>query len=103
MGDRTFQIDANLGFADGALAQTASGYAQWMGADGLIDLGGTQNATITQATIADVASITPQQARIDAWTIIDLLAVKTSALNELYKVSVVGSNDVAFGPGNVAV
>ena len=36
MGDRTYAVDANNFLADGAAAMTASGYAQFGGADGIM-------------------------------------------------------------------
>ncbi len=47
MGDRTYAVDANNFLSDGAAAITASGYAQYGGADGIIDCGGNQNITVT--------------------------------------------------------
>lgn len=102
-GDRTYSFDANMGISDAAAAYAASGYAQYAGADGIVDFGGNQNVTITLPAIADVASLKPQQARIDAVCVIDVTAIKTSAGNELYKLCLVGSNDPAFGAGNVAL
>lgn len=98
MGDRTYTFDANLGLSDGAAAIAASGYAQYAGADGIIDLGGNQNVTITLPSIADVSTITPQQARIDAMLVIDVTAVTVSG-TALEKLILVGSNDPAFGAG----
>lgn len=97
-GDRTYSFDANMVLSDGAAAITASGYAQAFGADGIIDLGGNQGVTITLPSIADVATITPQQARIDAVLVLDLTAVTTSGTAS-EKVILVGSNDPAFGAG----
>lgn len=98
MGDRTYSFDANMALSDGAAAITASGYAQYAGADGIVDLGGNQNVTITLPSIADVTTLTPQQARIDAVCVLDLTAVTTSGTAS-EKVIVVGSNDPAFGAG----
>lgn len=98
MGDRTYSFDANMALSDGAAAITASGYAQYAGADGIVDLGGNQNVTITLPSIADSSTITPQQARIDAVVVLDLTAVTTSGTAS-EKVIVVGSNDPAFGAG----
>lgn len=101
MGDRTYTPDANAFLADGAAAQTASGYAQYGGADGVFDAGGNQNNTVTLPSIADVSSITPQQARIDAMCVVDVTAIDIASGNETYKIFVVGSNDPAFGVGKV--
>lgn len=98
MGDRSYSFDANMALSDGAAAIAASGYAQYAGADGIIDLGGNQNVTITLPSIADVSSITPQQARIDAMLVIDVTAVTTSGTAS-EKIIAVLSNDPAFGAG----
>ena len=100
MGSRTYTFDANNGLSDGAAAYTVSGYAQYAGADGIIDTGGNQNVTITLPSIASVSSITPQQARID-WVIpIWVTAINTSASSS-YKLLAVASNDAGFGAGKV--
>src|SRR6516225_8517568 len=100
MGDRTYSFDANMGLSDAAAAYTANGYAQFAGSDGVVDLGGNQNITVTLPSIADVSTITPQQPRIDAVAVIDVTAV-TSSGSALEKLLLVGSNDPAFGSGNV--
>ena len=100
-GDRTFSFDANMALSDGAAAITVSGYAQYGGADGIVDFGGNQNVTITLPSIADVTTLTPQQARIDGYLVIDVTAVTVSG-SALEKVYLVGSNDPAFGVGKVA-
>jgi hypothetical protein len=97
-GDRTYSFDANMGLSDGAVAIAASGYAQYAGADGIVDMGGNQNVTITLPSIADVSTITPQQARIDAVCVVDVTAVTTSG-TAAEKLIIVGSNDPAFGAG----
>lgn len=95
-GDRTYSVDANMFLSDGAAAVTATGYSQYAGADGIVDLGGNQNVTITLPSIADVTSITPQQARIDAMLVVDVTAVTVSGTAS-EKLILVGSNDPAFG------
>lgn len=99
-GDRTYSFDANMVLADGAAAQTAAGYAQSGGADGVVDLGGNQGITVALPSIADSSTITPQQARIDAMLVIDVTAITVSG-SDVYKLCLVGSNDPAFGSGNV--
>ena len=101
-GDRTYSFDANSAISDGAVAIAATGYAQYAGADGIMDLGGNQNVTITLPSIADSSTITPQQARIDAVCVLDVTAVTVSGTASA-KVMVVGSNDPAFGAGKVAI
>lgn len=98
MGDRTYSFDANSGLSDGSAAYTASGYAQYAGADGIFDGGGNQNVTITLPSIADVSTLTPQQARLDAVMVIDVTAVTTTGTAS-EKIIIVGSNDPAFGAG----
>ena len=100
-GDRTYSVDANLFLSDGAASYTANGYAQYGGADGIIDLGGNQNVTITLPSIADVSTITPQQPRIDAQVVIDVTA-GTFTGTTLFKIYVVASNDAGFGATKVA-
>lgn len=95
-GDRTYSIDANMILSDGAAAQTADGYAQYAGADGIVDFGGNQNVTITLPSIADVSTITPQQARIDAVCVVDITAIDIASANETYRLTLLGSNDPAF-------
>ena len=102
MGDRTYAFDANMGLSDGAAAITAAGYAQYAGAQGVVDFGGNQNVTITLPSIANTTSITPQQARIDAACVIDVTAITVSG-SDVYKLILVVSNDPAFGAGNVAM
>ena len=100
-GDRSYTFDANLGLSDGTASYTTSGYAQYAGADGIIDLGGNQSVTITLPSIADVSTITPQQPRIDAQVVIDVTAGTFSGTT-LFKIYVVASNDAGFGSGKVA-
>jgi hypothetical protein len=97
-GDRTYSIDVNMILSDGAAAYAASGYAQYAGADGIIDFGGNQNITVTLPSIADSTTITPQQARIDAMLVIDVTAVTTTGTAS-EKIIAVLSNDPAFGAG----
>lgn len=87
--DRTYSFDINNVLSDNAAAYTASGYLQALGADGLLDLGGNQGTSPLQ------------QARIEAMAVFDITAIKTSSGNESYKLLIVGSNDPAFGAGNV--
>jgi hypothetical protein len=96
-GDRSYSYDANMALSDGFAAITASGYAQYGGADGVVDLGGNQQAIVTLPSIADVPTITPQQARIDAVCVIDLTGLTNTGTA---KFILVGSNDAAFGTGN---
>ena len=104
MGDRTYAVDANNFLADGAAAMTASGYAQFGGADGIIDLGGNQNITVTLPAISAVtvasSTLTPQQARIDAAVVIDVTAIVVTS-GCYYKLMVLVSNDPAFGAAAV--
>jgi hypothetical protein len=97
-GDRSYSFDANMQLADGAAAIAASGYAQNLGADGIVDLGGNQGAVVTLPSIADVATITPQQARIDAVCAIWVKAIVTTG-TAFEKIILVGSNNPAFSAG----
>ena len=89
MGDRAYAFDANTLLSDNAAAYAATGYSQAYGADGFFDTGGNQSTS------------PKQQARIDAMLVIDVTAIKISAGNESYRLSVLLSNDPAFGAGNV--
>lgn len=102
MGERNYSFDANTALADGAAAQTANGYAQYAGADGVWDTGGNQGVTYTEPSIDSVTSITPQQARVDAVIALWITAIVTSGTDK-YVFMVLGSNDPAFGAGNVQI
>ena len=97
-GDRTYSVDANNFLSDGSASYAASGYAQYAGADGIVDLGGNQNVTITLPSIANSSTITPQQPRIDAVVVLDVTA-GTFTGSTLFKVYVVGSNSPSFASG----
>lgn len=94
-GDRTWTFDANMGLSDGAAAVAVTGFSQYAGADGIVDLGGNQGATVTLPSIADSATITPQQPRIDAVCVIDVTAVTTTGTAS-EKMILVGCNSPAF-------
>ena len=99
-GDRAYSFDANNALSDGFVSYTASGYAQYAGQDGELDGGGNQNVTITLPSIADVSTITPQQARLEGVLVIDVTAGVFTG-TALFKVYAVASNDPAFGAGKV--
>ena len=103
MGDRNYVFDANSGLSDGSAAYTASGYATYAGATGVVDLGGNQNVVVTLPSIANSTTYTPQQPRIDGAIVVILTAIKTSSSNEVYKILVLVSNDPSFGAGNVQI
>ena len=89
MGDRQYAFDAALALADGATAQTSAGWAQYGGATGQLDLGGNQAAGAVNTA-----------ARIDAMCVIMLTAITTTG-SDYYRLTLAGSNDPAFGAGNV--
>ena len=99
-GDRAYSFDANTALSDGLAAIAASGYAQYGGSDGIVDLGGNQNTnTYLLPSIADVQTLNTQNlARMDAVCVVDVTAV-TATGTALEKLIVVGSNDPAFGSG----
>jgi len=101
-GDRTYSFDANMGLSDGASPYTAAGYAQYSGADGIIDLGGNQGAIVTLPSINASSTITPQLARIDAALVIDVTALTTTT-TQVYKLQIVGSQDPSFLSGVVSL
>lgn len=98
---RTYSFDANTLLSDNSAAYTVTGFAQALGADGLVDLGGNQGSVITLPSIADVSTITPQQPRIDAYLVVDVTAIDVSSGNETYKLLLLVSNDPGFGAGAV--
>lgn len=87
MGERSYSFDANLQLADGATAVTGSGAATVAGSSASIDLGGNQGQTPTL------------QPRIDAMLVIYLAAV-TVTTGCVYRLTLQGSNDSAFGSGS---
>jgi hypothetical protein len=91
MGDRTYAFDAANLLSDNAAAYTASGFAQVGGADAILDLGGLQSST------------PKQQARTDEALVLDVTAIDTVTGDESYNLILLGSNDSAFGAGNVAI
>ncbi|HUO89147.1 MAG TPA: hypothetical protein VMU08_08230 [Rhizomicrobium sp.] len=98
--DRSYSFDANLGLSDGAASYSATGYAQYAGADGIVDFGGNQNVSVALPAIADTSTLYPQRARIDATIEIDVTA-GTFTGTTLFKIYAVASNDPTFGSGNV--
>lgn len=98
---RTYSFDANMVLSDNAAAYTASGYLQAGGADGVVDLGGNQGVTVTLPSIDDVATYTPQQARIDAMAIFDVPTIDIASGNETYQLDIMVSNDPAFAAASV--
>lgn len=101
-GDRAYAFDANMYLSDAAVAYTATGFAQVGGQNGIVDLGGNQNVTVTLPSIADNTTLTPQQARIDIMIPIWITAIATGG-TDLYKIIALLSNDPAFGAGNVTM
>lgn len=85
MGDRSYAFDAANLLSDGITPLTATGWAQNGGADGIIDLGGNQS------------TVPLQQARIDAALVMFVTAIDEVTGDESYIISLVGSNDPAFG------
>lgn len=98
---RTYSFDANMLVSDNAAAYVASGYLQVGGADAILDLGGNQGVTITLPAIDDVATYTPQQARIDAMLVLDVTALDITSGNETYQIDIMVSNDPNFAAANV--
>jgi hypothetical protein len=101
-GDRTYAFDANMGLSDAAAPYTATGYAQYLGSDGVVDLGGNQGISVTLPSINASSTINPQLARIDAALVLDVTAITTTT-TLVYKLMVVGSNDPNFGSSNVVL
>lgn len=99
MSRRNYTFDANNLLSDGGIANTAAGWATVGGAQGIVDLGGNQGVTITLPSIDNSSSLTPQQARIDAAVVIFVTASTISG-SDLYRVTLVGSNNAALSTGN---
>jgi hypothetical protein len=85
---------------DGVGAHAAAGFGQVAGAQSIVDLGGNQGITITLPSISNVATITPQQARIDAVCVVQLTAI-TLAGSDIYTLTLVGSNSPSLASNNV--
>ena len=100
MARRTYAFDANMLLDDGVGAHAAAGFGQVAGAQSIVDLGGNQGITITLPSISNVATITPQQARIDAVCVVQLTAV-TLAGSDIYTLTLVGSNSPSLASNNV--
>lgn len=81
--------DAMLAFADGQTL-TATGYLNTLNS-GQLDLGGT----------AGVANPISAAGRTDAIWCLNISAIDVSSSDETYQFGLLGSNDVAFGNGNV--
>ena len=100
MARRTYAFDANMLLDDGTGAHSAAGFGQVAGSQSIVDLGGNQGITITLPSISNVATITPQQARIDAVCVVQLTAV-TLAGSDIYTLTLVGSNSPSLASNNV--
>jgi hypothetical protein len=102
MARRNYAYDANMSLEDGGAAHTAASWGSVGGAQSIVDLGGNQGITITLPSISNVATLTPQQARIDAVCVIYNVAGTMSGSN-LYRISLVGSNSPSMASGNAVL
>jgi hypothetical protein len=102
MARRNYAFDANLLLDDGGGPHSAAGWGQVGGAQSIVDLGGNQGITITLPSISDSATITPQQARGDFVCVIYVSAL-TLAGSDIYRFSLVGSNNPGMISGNVVL
>jgi hypothetical protein len=102
MARRNYTFDANMALEDGGAAHTAAGWGNVGGAQSIVDLGGNQGITITLPSIANVSTLTPQQARGDFVAVIYNVAGTMSGSN-LYRVSLVGSNSPSMASGNTVL
>jgi len=100
MARRNYTLDINMMLDDGTGAHAATGYGQVGGSQGIVDLGGNQGITITLPSIANVATLTPQQARGDFACVIYITAI-TLAGSDIYNLTLVGSNSSSFASNNV--
>jgi hypothetical protein len=87
--ERTYSYDVALQLSDEGAVYKTTGFAQVTGVPAAIDLQ------------SNTGVVPKQQALINAAVIVDVTAIKISAGNETYKLLVLLSNDIAFGPGNV--
>lgn len=85
MGSRTYTQDALMVLADGAAATTANGIGQVASANKILDLGGAPSRT-------DL-SIVGGFARADYMAVIDVSALVASNIDNLYTLSIMGSNN----------
>ena len=100
MARRTYAFDVNMQLDDGLTAHAGAGFGTVGGSQSIVDLGGNQGITITLPSISDTASITPQQARIDAVCVVQLTAI-TLAGSDIYTLTLVGSNSPSLASNNV--
>lgn len=84
MGSRTYSFDALMVLADGAAASTAAGIGQVGSANKILDLGGAPSRT----DLGVVGGF----ARADYTTVIDVSAIVTGTTDNLYTLSIMGSN-----------
>lgn len=91
---RTFTFDANMQLMDGGQnPMIASAACQVAGAAKILDLlGGASGTPGTGATVVG---------RDDFAVLVNVTAIDTTSADELYRLEVQGSTDIAFGSGNV--
>lgn len=85
MGSRTYSFDALMQLADGAAASTGNGIGQVASANKILDLGGSPART-------DLG-IVGGNARLDAMAVFDVSALVASNTDNLYTLSIMGSNN----------
>lgn len=99
MARRNYTFDAGMQLDDGANAHAAAGWATVGAAQAIVDLGGNQGITYTLPSIANVSSLTPQQARIDLVCVI-YISAQTISGSDIYRLTMVGSNNAGLTTGN---
>lgn len=85
MGSRTYSFDKFMQLADGAAATTGNGIGQVASANKILDLGGAQTRT-------DL-SIVGGMARLDGVVVIDVSAITVANTDNLYRLTLMGSNN----------
>src|SRR6516162_514886 len=103
MARRNYTLDINMMLDDGTGAHAAGGYGQVGGSQGIVDLGGNQGITITLPSIANVATLTPQQARGDFACVIYITAITLAGSDNFNLGSMAFGQAAAFAYPNAAV
>ena len=101
---RNYSFDVGMLLDDGGAAHTAAGYSTVGGLPVALDLGAAYlpNITIALPSIANSPTLTIQQARIDLVAVIYISAITISG-SDIYRLSMVGSNNIGFASGNVVL
>jgi hypothetical protein len=99
---RSYTYDPSLLLDDGGAAHTAAGWGMVGGSPVALamDVGGMAATVINLPSIADSSTLTLQAPRIDLVAVIYVNAI-TLAGSDIYRLTMVGSNNAGFASGNV--